>query len=175
MSNYPHEPEFEQALGELTSTLGSFLKKNPDYQKALDIVQIPERIITFRVVWEDDKGVCHVNRGYRVQFLGFEQIFKNALTGLPMGGGKGGSLSSLVTLHTCLSDDIPYASGGADFDPKGKSDAELRRFTKVNIISQRVSHVQDASLLTRSTRLVSAGLRYRASASHRAQHRRARW
>ncbi|KAE8215322.1 hypothetical protein CF327_g1400 [Tilletia walkeri] len=133
MSNYPHEPEFEQALGELTSTLASFLKKNPDYQKALDIVQIPERIITFRVVWEDDKGVCHVNRGYRVQFnsalgpykgglrfhptvnlsilkvrfLGFEQIFKNALTGLPMGGGK----------------------GGADFDPKGKSDAELRRFT----------------------------------------------
>ncbi|KAE8183125.1 hypothetical protein CF336_g8291, partial [Tilletia laevis] len=147
MSNYPQEAEFEQALGELTSTLGSFLKKNPEYQKALDIVQIPERIITFRVVWEDDKGECHVNRGYRVQFnsalgpykgglrfhptvnlsilntglahcvhlrvileqfLGFEQIFKNALTGLPMGGAK----------------------GGADFDPKGKTDAELRRFTK---------------------------------------------
>ncbi|CAD6968831.1 unnamed protein product, partial [Tilletia controversa] len=128
MSNYPQEAEFEQALGELTSTLGSFLKKNPEYQKALDIVQIPERIITFRVVWEDDKGECHVNRGYRVQFnsalgpykgglrfhptvnlsilkvrfLGFEQIFKNALTGLPMGGAK----------------------GGADFDPKGKTDAE---------------------------------------------------
>ncbi|KAE8242859.1 hypothetical protein A4X03_0g7944 [Tilletia caries] len=68
MSNYPQEAEFEQALGELTSTLGSFLKKNPEYQKALDIVQIPERIITFRVVWEDDKGECHVNRGYRVQF-----------------------------------------------------------------------------------------------------------
>ncbi|KAL9936675.1 hypothetical protein V8E36_004743 [Tilletia maclaganii] len=132
MSNYPHEPEFEQALGEIQSTLGPFLKKHPEYQTAFDIVQIPERIISFRVVWEDDKGVCHVNRGYRVQFnsalgpykgglrfhptvnlsilkfLGFEQIFKNALTGLPMGGGK----------------------GGADFDPKGKSDAELRRFTK---------------------------------------------
>ncbi|KAI5116019.1 hypothetical protein M0805_005025 [Coniferiporia weirii] len=126
----PSEPEFEQALNELTSTLQSFLKANPEYQRALDIVQIPERIIQFRVVWEDDQGKPHVNRGYRVQynsalgpykgglrlhpsvnlsilkFLGFEQTFKNALTGLNMGGGKGGS----------------------DFDPKGKSDSEIRRF-----------------------------------------------
>ncbi|THV07142.1 NADP-specific glutamate dehydrogenase [Dendrothele bispora CBS 962.96] len=126
----PSEPEFEQALHELTTSLETFLKKNPTYQKALDIVQIPERVIQFRVVWEDDSGKPQVNRGFRVQynsalgpykgglrlhpsvnlsilkFLGFEQTFKNALTGLSMGGGKGGS----------------------DFDPKGKSDAEIRRF-----------------------------------------------
>ncbi|PWN53623.1 putative NADP-specific glutamate dehydrogenase [Violaceomyces palustris] len=132
MSNLPSEPEFEQALHELTSTLEPFLKKHPEYKKALEIVQIPERIIQFRVVWEDDNHVAQVNRGYRVQFnsalgpykgglrfhptvnlsvlkfLGFEQIFKNALTGLNIGGGKGGS----------------------DFDPKGKSDAEVRRFCK---------------------------------------------
>lgn len=126
-----------------------FLAANPHYQKALDIVQVPERVLQFRVVWEDDKGVPQVNRGFRVQvgtflfrsgifdrltfldqynsalgpykgglrlhpsvnlsilkFLGFEQTFKNALTGLSMGGGKGGS----------------------DFDPKGKSDSEIRRF-----------------------------------------------
>ncbi|KNZ74273.1 NADP-specific glutamate dehydrogenase [Termitomyces sp. J132] len=146
----PVEPEFEQALNELTQSLQPFLAANPQYQKALDIVQVPERVLQFRVVWEDDKGVPQVNRGFRVQvgflvfffrskksdlesfdqynsalgpykgglrlhpsvnlsilkFLGFEQIFKNALTGLSMGGGKGGS----------------------DFDPKGKSDSEIRRF-----------------------------------------------
>jgi len=111
-------------------SLGPFLKGNPEYQKALDIVQVPERVLQFRVIWEDDAGCPHVNVGYRVQFnsalgpykgglrlhpsvnlsilkfLGFEQTFKNALTGLNMGGGKGGS----------------------DFDPKGKSDCEIRRF-----------------------------------------------
>ncbi|KAJ7681149.1 NADP-specific glutamate dehydrogenase [Mycena rosella] len=126
----PAEPEFEQALNELTHSLGPFLAANPAYKKAFEIVQIPERIIQFRVVWEDDKGQAQVNRGFRVQynsalgpykgglrlhpsvnlsilkFLGFEQTFKNALTGLAMGGGK----------------------GGADFDPKGKSDSEIRRF-----------------------------------------------
>ncbi|KAF8650359.1 hypothetical protein AX16_005273 [Volvariella volvacea WC 439] len=126
----PHEPEFEQALGELTKSLQYLLKARPEYQKALDVVQIPERVLQFRVVWEDDNGNPQVNRGYRVQynsalgpykgglrlhpsvnlsilkFLGFEQTFKNALTGLSMGGGKGGS----------------------DFDPKGKSDNEIRRF-----------------------------------------------
>ncbi|KIY47306.1 glutamate dehydrogenase [Fistulina hepatica ATCC 64428] len=126
----PHEPEFEQALNELATSLAPFLRAHPEYQKALDIVQIPERVIHFRVVWEDDQGRAQVNRGFRVQynsalgpykgglrlhpsvnlsilkFLGFEQTFKNALTGLNMGGGKGGS----------------------DFDPKGKSDAEIRRF-----------------------------------------------
>ncbi|KAJ7096040.1 NADP-specific glutamate dehydrogenase [Mycena epipterygia] len=126
----PAEPEFEQALNELTHSLGPFLAANPAYKKAFEIVQIPERVIQFRVVWEDDQGQPQVNRGYRVQynsalgpykgglrlhpsvnlsilkFLGFEQTFKNALTGLSMGGGKGGS----------------------DFDPKGKSDSEIRRF-----------------------------------------------
>jgi len=106
------------------------LEKKPEYRRALAVVQIPERIIQFRVTWEKDDGSIAVNRGYRVQFnsalgpykgglrlhptvnlsilkfLGFEQIFKNALTGLMMGGGK----------------------GGCDFDPKGKSDNEIRRF-----------------------------------------------
>ena len=63
----PSEPEFEQALNELTVSLGPFLKANPAYQKALEIIQIPERVIQFRVVWEDDKGQPQVNRGYRVQ------------------------------------------------------------------------------------------------------------
>ncbi|KAJ7669421.1 NADP-specific glutamate dehydrogenase [Mycena polygramma] len=126
----PVEPEFEQALSELTNSLGPFLAANPAYKKAFEIVQIPERVLQFRVVWEDDLGQPQVNRGFRVQynsalgpykgglrlhpsvnlsilkFLGFEQTFKNALTGLAMGGGKGGS----------------------DFDPKGKSDSEIRRF-----------------------------------------------
>ncbi|KAH8116201.1 NADP-specific glutamate dehydrogenase [Phellopilus nigrolimitatus] len=126
----PSEPEFEQALNELTSSLQPFLKANPEYQRALDVVQVPERLVQFRVVWEDDQGRPHVNRGYRVQynsalgpykgglrlhpsvnlsilkFLGLEQTFKNALTGLSMGGAK----------------------GGADFEPKGRSDAEVRRF-----------------------------------------------
>ncbi|KAM3420939.1 Glutamate dehydrogenase [Cercospora zeina] len=126
------EPEFEQAYKELASTLenSSLFEKHPEYKTALKIAAIPERVIQFRVVWEDDKGECQVNRGFRVQynsalgpykgglrfhpsvnlsilkFLGFEQIFKNALTGLSMGGGK----------------------GGADFDPKGKSDNEIRKF-----------------------------------------------
>ncbi|KIV88461.1 NADP-specific glutamate dehydrogenase [Exophiala mesophila] len=132
MANLPSEPEFEQAYKELVSTLenSSLFEQNPEYKTALKVVSIPERIIQFRVVWEDDKGEVQVNRGYRVQFnstlgpykgglrfhptvnlsilkfLGFEQIFKNALTGLNIGGGK----------------------GGADFDPKGKSDNEIRRF-----------------------------------------------
>jgi glutamate dehydrogenase (NADP+) len=126
----PHEPEFLQARDELVTSLQVFLERNPQYQRALEIVQIPERVVQFRVLWEDDAGRPQVNTGYRVQFnsalgpykgglrlhpsvnlsilkfLGFEQIFKNALTGLAMGGGKGGS----------------------DFDPKGKSDNEIRRF-----------------------------------------------
>jgi len=132
MSNLPSEPEFEQAYKELVSTIESstLFEKHPEYKRALPVVSIPERVIQFRVVWENDKGEMQVNRGYRVQFnsaigpykgglrfhpsvnlsilkfLGFEQIFKNALTGLNMGGGKGGS----------------------DFDPKGKSDNEIRRF-----------------------------------------------
>ncbi|KAI0135721.1 NADP-specific glutamate dehydrogenase [Daldinia grandis] len=132
MSHLAAEPEFEQAYKELVATLeeSSLFQQHPEYRTALNVVSIPERVIQFRVVWEDDKGNLQVNRGYRVQFnsalgpykgglrfhptvnlsilkfLGFEQIFKNALTGLSMGGGK----------------------GGADFDPKGKSDNEIRRF-----------------------------------------------
>lgn len=132
MSHLPSEPEFEQAYKELASTLedSTLFRDHPEYRTALQVSSIPERVIQFRVVWEDDKGNLQVNRGYRVQFnsalgpykgglrfhpsvnlsilkfLGFEQIFKNALTGLSMGGGK----------------------GGADFDPKGKSDGEIRRF-----------------------------------------------
>lgn len=128
----PHEPEFEQAYNELLTSLeeSTLFEKHPDLEKVISIVSIPERIIQFRVVWEDDNGNVQVNRGFRVQFnsslgpykgglrfhptvnlsilkfLGYEQIFKNALTGLNMGGGKGGS----------------------DFDPKGKSDSEIRRF-----------------------------------------------
>jgi glutamate dehydrogenase (NADP+) len=128
----PSEPEFEQAYNEVISTLkaSSLFEKEPKYEKVLKVIGIPERIIQFRVTWENDQGELEVNRGYRVQFnsalgpykgglrlhpsvnlsilkfLGFEQIFKNALTGLSIGGGK----------------------GGADFNPKGRSDNEIRRF-----------------------------------------------
>jgi glutamate dehydrogenase (NADP+) len=126
------QPEFIQAVTEVLSTLRPVEEKHPEFVKAKIFERIvePDRIIQFRVVWEDDNHNIHVNRGYRVQFnnaigpykgglrfhpsvnlgiikfLAFEQIFKNALTTLPMGGGKGGS----------------------DFDPKGKSDAEVMRF-----------------------------------------------
>ncbi|MEM4258541.1 MAG: NADP-specific glutamate dehydrogenase [Candidatus Thermoplasmatota archaeon] len=128
----PGEKEFHQAVQEVVESLMPFIEKNPKYQKAkiLERIVEPERVIMFRVPWVDDKGEIQVNRGYRVEFnsaigpykgglrfhpsvnlsilkfLGFEQIFKNSLTGLPMGGGKGGS----------------------DFDPRGKSDAEIMRF-----------------------------------------------
>ncbi|KAH8150676.1 uncharacterized protein LAJ45_05372 [Morchella importuna] len=132
MSNIAYEPEFQQAYHELESSLSSskLFTVSPELKAALPVVSVPERVIQFRVTWEDDNGQLQVNRGYRVQFnsalgpykgglrfhptvnlsilkfLGFEQTFKNALTGLNMGGGKGGS----------------------DFDPKGKSDNEIRRF-----------------------------------------------
>nr|AAA82936.1 NADP-glutamate dehydrogenase [Laccaria bicolor] len=138
----PVEPEYEQALSELPNSLKPFLAANPDYGKALEIVPIPERVLQFRVIWEDDQGKAQVNRGFRVQynsalgpykgglrlhpsvnlsilkFLGFEQTFKNALTGLSMGGGKGGS----------------------DFDPKGKSDGEIRRFC-TSFMSELFRHI----------------------------------
>ena len=127
-----HEPEFIQAVEEVLNTIKPYVEKNESFEKTslLERLVEPERIITFRVPWVDDGGCVHVNRGYRVQFngaigpykgglrfhptvnqsimkfLAFEQIFKNALTGLPIGGGKGGS----------------------DFDPKGKSDNEIMRF-----------------------------------------------
>ena len=130
---YAHEPEFLQAATEILTTLKPVVERNEEkYEKAglLERFVEPERIISFRVPWIDDQGVIRVNRGYRVQynsaigpykgglrfhpsvnqsilkFLGLEQILKNSLTGLPMGGGK----------------------GGADFDPRGKSDMEVMRF-----------------------------------------------
>ena len=127
-----NEPEFLQAVREVLESLQVLVEKHPEYEAngVLERLVEPERFIQFRVSWVDDAGKVQVNRGYRVQFnsaigpykgglrlhpsvtasvvkfLGFEQIFKNSLTGLPMGGGKGGS----------------------DFDPKGKSDAEIMRF-----------------------------------------------
>ena len=128
----PAEPEFHQAVGEVLSSLVPVVEARPEYitEGVMDCLVEPERIIKFRVPWEDEKGQIHVNRGFRVQFnsaigpykgglrfhpsvyegiikfLGFEQIFKNSLTGLPIGGGKGGS----------------------DFDPKGRTDLEVMRF-----------------------------------------------
>jgi glutamate dehydrogenase (NADP+) len=127
-----NEPEFMQAVREVAETVIPFIEENPKYQGKMLLERMvePERVIMFRVVWIDDKGITQVNRGYRIQmnsaigpykggirfhpsvnlsilkFLAFEQTFKNSLTTLPMGGGK----------------------GGADFDPKGKSDIEIMRF-----------------------------------------------
>lgn len=128
----PHQPEFIQAVKEVTEDIKDLFKNRPDYNdaKVLERLSEPDRIITFRVCWEDDNGKLHINRGWRVQFcsvigpykggirfhptvnesilkfLAFEQTFKNALTGLPIGGAKGGS----------------------DFDPKGRSNREVMRF-----------------------------------------------
>ncbi|HBH47462.1 MAG TPA: NADP-specific glutamate dehydrogenase [Bacteroidales bacterium] len=129
---HPGEAEFHQAVGEVIESIEEVYNQNPQFESVnlLDRIVEPDRIIMFRVPWQDDEGKVHVNRGYRIEFnsalgpykgglrfhpevslgtfkfLGFEQIFKNALTGLPMGGGKGGS----------------------DFDPKGKTDNEVMRF-----------------------------------------------
>jgi len=128
----PNEPEFMQAVQEVAESVIPFIENNPKYKgkSLLERIIEPERVIMFRVPWTDDAGNVHVNKGYRVEFnsaigpykgglrfhptvnlsvlkfLGFEQIFKNSLTTLPLGGGKGGS----------------------NFDPKGKSDAEVMRF-----------------------------------------------
>jgi glutamate dehydrogenase (NADP+) len=132
MSKNPGEPEFHQAVEEVARSLELVFERRPTYRKAkiLERMVEPERVIMFRVPWVDDRGEIQINRGYRVEmnsaigpykgglrfhptvylgllkFLAFEQVFKNALTTLPMGGGK----------------------GGADFDPKGKSDGEVMRF-----------------------------------------------
>lgn len=129
---HANEPEFVQTVEEVLSSLEPLVERHPEYEKydLLNRIVEPERMFTFRVVWEDDNGKFHTNTGYRCQFngaigpykgglrfqknvypgiikfLGFEQIFKNSLTGLPIGGAKGGS----------------------DFDPAGKSDAEVMRF-----------------------------------------------
>lgn len=132
IKTHPGEPEFHQAVGEVLESIEEVYNQNPQFEakKIIERIVEPDRIIIFRVPWADDNGEVHVNRGYRIEFnsaigpykgglrfhpevslgtfkfLGFEQIFKNALTGLPMGGGKGGS----------------------DFDPKGKTDSEVMRF-----------------------------------------------
>ena len=128
----PGQPEFLQAVGEVFESLEPYVEMHPELETHGIVERLvePDRMVTFRVAWEDDQGKVHVNRGFRVQFnsaigpykgglrfhpsvnasiikfLGFEQVFKNSLTSLPLGGGKGGS----------------------NFDPKGKSDNEIMRF-----------------------------------------------
>lgn len=139
-----NEPEFLQAVHEVAETVIPFIEKNPKYQGKMILERMvePERVIMFRVTWIDDKGETQVNRGYRIQmnsaigpykgglrfhpsvnlsilkFLAFEQTFKNSLTTLPMGGGKGGS----------------------DFDPKGKSDNEIMRFCQ-SMMTELAKHI----------------------------------
>jgi glutamate dehydrogenase (NADP+) len=145
----PNEPEFIQAAEEVIVSVWPVLERNPEFirLRLLERMLEPERQISFRVTWVDDKGIIQVNRGYRVQmnsaigpykgglrfhpsvtpsvlkFLAFEQIFKNALTGIPMGGGK----------------------GGADFNPKGKSDDEVMRFCQafMSELARHISHRLD--------------------------------
>lgn len=142
--NHPAQPEFHQAVREVLLSMEPVAERNPHYIDAgiFERIVEPERAIIFRVSWVDDAGKVQVNRGYRVQFnsaigpykgglrlhpsvnlgvikfLGFEQIFKNSLTGLPIGGGKGGS----------------------DFDPKGKSDAEIMRFCQ-SFMTELAKHI----------------------------------
>src|SRR4051794_38388487 len=140
----PAEPEFHQAVQEVVESLTLVLERHPEYRhhKILERIIEPERVIMFRVPWRDDAGTLHVNRGFRIQmnsaigpykgglrfhpsvnlgilkFLAFEQVFKNALTTLPMGGAK----------------------GGADFDPKGKSETEVMRFCQA-MMSELFRHI----------------------------------
>jgi glutamate dehydrogenase (NADP+) len=144
----PGEVEFHQAVREVLESIGPVLSKYPEFRerKIIERIAEPERQIIFRVPWQDDKGEVQINRGFRVQynsalgpykgglrfhpsvylgiikFLGFEQIFKNALTGLPIGGGKGGS----------------------DFDPKGKSDNEVMRFCQ-SFMTELWRHIGDVT------------------------------
>jgi glutamate dehydrogenase (NADP+) len=140
----PAEPEFHQAVTEVFASLRPVLERHPEYQEAkiLERITEPERVLMFRVPWYDDRGKVQVNRGFRIEmnsaigpykgglrfhpsvnlgilkFLAFEQVFKNSLTTLPMGGGKGGS----------------------DFDPKGKSDAEVMRFCQ-SFMTELARHI----------------------------------
>jgi glutamate dehydrogenase (NADP+) len=142
--NNPNEPEFHQAVEEVAESVMPLVLENRRYreEKILERMVEPDRVISFRVTWEDDKGELHINRAWRIQFngaigpykggmrfhpsvtpsvlkfLGFEQTFKNSLTGLPMGGGK----------------------GGANFDPKGKSDREVMRFCQA-LINELYRHI----------------------------------
>ncbi|MFA5275575.1 MAG: NADP-specific glutamate dehydrogenase [Candidatus Omnitrophota bacterium] len=144
IANNPNEPEFHQAVREVVESIASFIEENPKYKDAKIIQRMcePERVIMFRVPWLDDKGEIQINRGYRIQmnsaigpykggirlhpsvnlsilkFLAFEQVLKNSLTTLPMGGAKGGS----------------------NFDPKGKSDNEVMRFCQ-SFMSELFRHI----------------------------------
>jgi glutamate dehydrogenase (NADP+) len=144
VAKHPAQPEFHQAVREVVDTLGPCLQKHPEYlqHKILERLVEPDRIFIFRVPWQDDKNEVQVNRGFRVEFsnaigpykgglrfhpsvnlgilkfLGFEQILKNSLTTLPMGGAKGGS----------------------DFDPKGKSDSEVMRFCQ-SLMNELYHHI----------------------------------
>jgi glutamate dehydrogenase (NADP+) len=144
ISRNPGEPEFHQAVREVIESVLPVVETNKRYQdlRVLERIVEPERVLMFRVPWQDDKGRVHVNRGFRIQmnsaigpykgglrfhpsvnlgilkFLAFEQVFKNSLTTLPMGGGKGGS----------------------DFDPKGKSDNEVMRFCQ-SLMSELFRHI----------------------------------
>lgn len=148
-SRNPHEPEFLQAVEEVVLSVWPVIERHPEFQKLriLERLVEPERMISFRVTWLNDRNEIQINRGYRVQmssaigpykgglrfhpsvnpsvlkFLAFEQIFKNALTGIPMGGGKGGS----------------------DFDPKGKSDAEVMKFCQAFMaeLARHINHRLD--------------------------------
>lgn len=146
ISRNPGEAEFHQAVREVFDSLHRVLAKHPEYVEASTLERIcePERQIIFRIPWTDDDGAVHINRGFRVQynsalgpykgglrfhpdvllgtvkFLGFEQVFKNALTGMPLGGGKGGS----------------------DFDPKGRSDGEVMRFCQ-SFMTEAYRHLGD--------------------------------
>lgn len=140
----PHEPEFLQAVQEVADTIIPFTEVHPKYRKfkILERITEPERVIMFRVPWLNDQGEVEINRGFRIQmnsaigpykgglrfhasvnlnilkFLAFEQVFKNSLTGLPMGGGK----------------------GGADFDPEGKSNNEIMKFCQ-SFMTELYRHV----------------------------------
>ena len=142
--NNPSQPEFLQAVGEVFESLETYVEMHPELEQfgIMERLVEPDRMVTFRVTWEDDQGRVQVNRGYRVQFnsaigpykgglrfhpsvnasivkfLGFEQVFKNSLTSLPLGGAKGGS----------------------NFDPKGKSDAEVMRFCQA-FMSELYRHI----------------------------------
>src|SRR4030066_2062727 len=143
-AKHPAQPEFHQAVQEVAESLSLVLERHPEYRSAKILERIiePERVIIFRVPWVDDQGEIHINIGYRIEmnsaigpykgglrfhpsvnlgilkFLAFEQVFKNSLTSLPMGGGKGGS----------------------DFDPKGKSEGEVRRFCQA-FMSELFRHI----------------------------------
>ena len=146
----PNEPEFHQAVTEVMESIEPVLERNPEYRQSKVVERLvePERVILFRVPWMDDKGDVQVNRGFRIEmnsaigpykgglrfhpsvnlgilkFLAFEQVFKNALTTLPMGGGKGGS----------------------DLDPKGKSDNEVMRFCQ-SFMTELSRHIGPRPLL----------------------------